>query len=83
MARRISKFSERDHVRFKFVPIGEEFLYNGSKIRKTADPPAMDPIDPGAGYGKAGIIKPHTRVAITRASGLGRLNQNRSAKYDR
>lgn len=37
MARRIRKFSERDYVMFKFVPVGEEFLYNGSKIRKIAD----------------------------------------------
>jgi hypothetical protein len=97
MKRRISKFSERDHVMFKFLPDGEVFLWRGNRwVKKTSavmSAAARAPIATAwplsfpnrtdrREHFDAVDIPARTRVIVTRASGLARMVLHASMRHE-
>lgn len=89
MKRRLSKFSERDHVMFKFLPAGEVFLWRGNKWvkRETATSPMGWPLsyqdkrDHRESF-TAVAIPARTRVIVTRASGIAKMVLHANAHHE-
>ncbi len=74
MKRRIATFSERDHVMFKFVPIGHKFIWRGNVWQKHTEHKAVLVAGPYLGsHGVMPKMLPRRRVIVTRVSGLARM----------
>lgn len=93
MKRRISKFSERDHVMFKFLPDGEVFLWRGNKwVKKTLVsatgasitgwPLSYQNKKDHREHFDAVTIPARTRVIVTRVSGIARMVLHANAHHE-
>jgi len=78
----MSMFSERDHVQFRVLTDGAEFVWRGARWMLQSGHVTLRVTGDASGPGPSLDLqpKPTTRVIVTRKSGFGKLEQSLDEK---